>query len=130
MANDSKPASGSFSRADRESCVPVIDKMMEYACLAREKGTDALKEKARQESSVFLKNAFVLIVNGVNPELVKDVLSVMISSVGYTGSALLERMIMSEGALSIQAGDDPRIIKIKLACLLGEDFLAKVLEEN
>jgi hypothetical protein len=65
----------------------------------------------------------MLVVDGTDPELVADIGKTLIEADGHTGEALLSRLIMMEGILSVQAGENPRIIEIKLLSMLGERYL-------
>ncbi|MCL2224769.1 MAG: hypothetical protein FWB96_07370 [Defluviitaleaceae bacterium] len=114
-----------FSSAEREACLPIIDMMMGCAQAARKHGVLALEEFANKQDNDFFTFAIMLVVDGTDPQLVKGMLETLISTGGHTGAALLERIIITEGALSVQAGEHPRLVETKLLCVLGEEFLRK-----
>jgi hypothetical protein len=112
-----------FTRQEKEACLPIVDLMLECAETARKEGVLALEQWVTDKDP-FLKFVILLIVDGTDPELVQDIGETLIDSGGHTGSELLSRMMMMEGCLSVQAGDNPRIIVSKLLAMLGEQFLA------
>lgn len=116
-------ALASFSKAEKDAMLPVIDIIMKCAETARREGVLALEECAQTQGNDFLAFAVALVVDGTDPMFVKALLETLISADGHTGSALLERIIITEGVLSIQAGDNPLLIETKLLACLGEDYL-------
>lgn len=111
-----------YTHAEREACVPIIDLMMECANVARREGVLALEEWVKDKDT-FLYFMLMLVCDGTDPELVHDIGSALIEADGYTGAAGLARTIMKEGVHSVQAGENPRIIEMKLFAMLGEKFL-------
>jgi len=113
----------SFCDAERSACLPMIDFIVECARVTRRDGVLGLEEFALAHENDFFKFAMMLVIDGTDPALVKGILETLISTENHTGQALLERIVITEGTLSVQAGESPRIIKMKLLCLLGEKFL-------
>ena len=62
-----------------------------------------------------------LVVDGVNPQVVRNVMENYIISGDYTGKDLLERCIILEGVTAIQQGLHPKVTKELLLSFLGED---------
>lgn len=62
----------------------------------------------------------MLIIDGTDPEHVKDILCISSVFSFKTGVELLKELIILEGVLSIQAGHNPRIIEEKLLSFLGD----------
>lgn len=52
----------------------IIDKLMELANIARREGLLALEEAVQEEDDDFLQKGILLIVDGTDPELVKNIL--------------------------------------------------------
>lgn len=169
----------------------VISQLVSFAEKARREGLLALEEEAQQTGDLFLQKGIQLVVDGTDPELVKDILEIEISFVeerhkankGFyeawaalapafgmigtvigliqmlknlqdvskigpsmavalmttlygalmanfifipiagklgirSGEEVLVRQIMIEGILSIQAGENPRIVEEKLKSFL------------
>ena len=114
-----------YTTADKDSCVPIIDLLVECAKIARFKGILELEEFAKEQGNDFLTFALMMVVDGTDPRLIKDILETLINADGHTGAELLQRTIIAEGVLSVQAGENPRITAMKLTCFLGEDYLRK-----
>lgn len=119
----------SFTQSEKQECVRFIKRIKSLANLARTYGILALEEEMESEESFFLKTGISLIVDGTDPVLVKTILQNLILSDKYTGAELLGRLILAEGVLSIQQGENPRIIGLKLASMLGEEFVRREKEE-
>jgi flagellar motor component MotA len=98
-----------FTNAERDACLPIIDFFTECTRVARRQGVLALEEFALAQDNDFLKFAMMLVVDGIDPALVKGMLETLIGTENHSGQALLERVIITEGALSVQAGESPRL---------------------
>lgn len=118
-----------FTNEDKEKCEPVIYKILELANLARTRGILALEIEVKQEPSIFLKTAIGMVVDGTDPVLVKQVLQNLILADEYSGSQLLERLLMAEGVLAVQRGENPQIISLKLSAMLGENYISPIREK-
>ncbi|HHW71483.1 MAG TPA: motility protein A, partial [Clostridiales bacterium] len=59
---------------DKEDPNEVIDKIIELANIARREGLLALEEAVQDEDDDFLQKGILLIVDGTDPELVKNIL--------------------------------------------------------
>ncbi len=68
------------------------------------------------ESNSILVRGIQLIVDGTDPDIVKDIISNRIDS--ESNLLKTENMIIIEGVLSVQAGDNPRIVleRLKAVC--------------
>ena len=115
-----------FSDEDKKSCLPLINKIIELGNIARMKGVLVLQLEIEQEQSLFLKTAGNLIINGTDPQIVKEILQNLILSENHTGAQLLERLIIAEGILGVQSGENPDILAMRLASMLGEKYLTEV----
>ncbi len=63
-------------------------------------------------------------VDGVNPQVTREVLESYILSGDYSGKELLERCIILEGVAAIQKGLHPKVAKEFLLSFLGEENYA------
>ncbi|MFD1678170.1 flagellar motor protein [Alicyclobacillus fodiniaquatilis] len=59
----------------------IIDQLVEMAVIARKEGILALEEQVEEFDDPFIQNGVRLIVDGVDPELVKEMLETEISSI-------------------------------------------------
>ena len=112
-----------FAMNDRKACLPIVETMIDCANTARKYGVLALEEFVQKHDNEFLKVVMMLIVDGTDPELVKNIGTTLILADNHMGKGLLERLIILEGCLSVQAGENPRIIATHLYCMLGESYL-------
>ena len=114
-------------KADKDACLPIIDFMVKCLGVAKSKGVLALHELIKNQENEFITFAMGLIVDGYDPFCIKDILQLLIRTEAqketHTAKQHLERIIISEGVLSVQAGDEARLMEIKLLCYLGEDYL-------
>jgi len=123
--------SKNFSRDDREKCFPIVWQMMDLAFLTRDEGVLALEAKTDDpDIDPLLSVAISLITEGVDPVIVKAFLENILQTEQYEGYELLKSTIIIEGALSIQAGEIPKLIGIKLASYLGLEYVTKVKAES
>ena len=119
-----------FTIEEKEKCLPIIQQIVALAELTREQGVLMLEaETAKPEMDPLLKVAIKLITDGIEPMLVKGILENILTTEQYEGYDLLKGQIIAEGALSIQAGENPRLIEIKLATFLGLDYVLKATAE-
>lgn len=120
-----------FTDADKEACKPVITRVMELAEIGRKEGLLMLEDQIKEEDSFFLKIAIELVVDAVEPDSVKEILQHLILADDYSGVELLSRLLITEGALAIQNGDNPQVLKERLTAMLGEKYLlqAKIIQQ-
>ncbi len=112
----------SCSKEDRKKIIPVIEILIKLADKASEEGLLALEENFNEIDSQFLKKGLQLVVDGTDPELVKNILMTLINAGGFSGVELLTRMMATDGILCIQNGLRPGFISDILCAYLGEDF--------
>ena len=109
------------SRAEKEELVPLIDLLVRAAEKSREEGLLALEDDVRSYTYPLLRLGMQLVVDGTDPEIIGAMLRVRILSGNKRGKGLLEQLIICDGALSIQSGDNPKIIEEKCFSYLGEE---------
>ncbi|MCL2603427.1 MAG: helix-turn-helix domain-containing protein [Defluviitaleaceae bacterium] len=112
-----------FTNAERDKCLPVVAQIIECANITRAQGVLALEEWCKQHENTFITFMLLMVCDGTNPELVRDIGVTLIDSGDYKGEELLSRLMTVEGVLSIQAGENPVIIEKKLFSMLGEKYL-------
>ncbi|MDR1693511.1 MAG: hypothetical protein LBR72_09155 [Oscillospiraceae bacterium] len=118
-----------FSNADKEGCKPLIYRFLDMCKTARLKGLLTLDLEMELEEDFFLYTAVGMVIDGVAPQTVRSVLEALILSGKYSGSALLRRLLIAEGALSMQQQDTPRMTILRMCALLGESFADRMIEE-
>lgn len=110
------------SHEEKLHLVDVINKIIHLAVLARKEGVLALEEQSQNMQDSMLRLLLELICDGVDPQSVTEIADNTIFASFETGAKLLEKIIIKEGLLSIQSGENPMIIETKLLALLGNDF--------
>ncbi|MCL1989125.1 MAG: hypothetical protein FWG64_14310 [Firmicutes bacterium] len=116
-------------KEDKAECIPVIDEIMRLADVARREGVLSLEDEGEKLEIPLLKAGIRLVVDGTDPELVQSILETNILTTGKTGAELLTQIIVCNGVLSIQSGENPTILLTKMFAFLGEDYM-DVLSEK
>lgn len=113
-------AKAACSREDQESLIPMVKQLRELGEIAFKKGLLALEGELQQLKDPFLKLGIQLIVDKTDPENVQDILDSDIYYNESNGRELLKKIIIREGLLRIQAGDNARNILICTKIFLGK----------
>jgi hypothetical protein len=109
------------SRAERIQLVPLIDLVVQASEKARREGLLALEDDVRKYAFPLFKLGMHLVVDGTDPTLIDSILTSRILSENKSGKDLLEQMIIHDAVLSIQSGDNPRLLVLKCFALMGAD---------
>ena len=115
------------TEADKEKCLPVIDKILEIASIARSQGILSLEELIPEIENYLIKVGIQLMVDGLSEEYTLEVLDKMITASYKTGAELMQQLIIRDGLLAIQAGESPRLIILKLYAYLGEEYVNRLI---
>ena len=113
-------AKAACSREDQESLVPMVKQLRDIGEIAFKRGLLALEGELMQIKDPFLKLGIQLIVDKTEPENVQDILDADIYYNESNGRELLKKIIIREGLLRIQAGDNARNILICTKVFLGK----------
>ena len=113
-------AKAACSREDQESLVSLVKQLRDLGEIAFKRGLLALEGELMQIRDPFLKLGLQLIVDKTEPENVQDILDSDIYYNESNGRELLKKIIIREGLLRIQAGDNARNILICTKVFLGK----------
>ncbi|MCL2458647.1 MAG: hypothetical protein FWF31_07335 [Desulfobulbus sp.] len=113
-------AKAACSREDQESLVPIIEQLRDLGEIAFKRGILALEGELSQIKDPLLKLGVEMIVDKTDPENVRDILDSDIYYNESNGRELLKKIIIREGLLRIQAGDNARSILICTKIFLGK----------
>lgn len=113
-------AKAACSKEDQESLVPLVQQLLDLGEVAFKRGLLALEGELMQIKDPFLKLGIQLIVDKTEPENVQDILDSDIYYNESNGRELLKKIIIREGLLRIQAGDNARNILICTKIFLGK----------
>ena len=105
---------------EKRQCMQLISDLIDLSVMARRNGLLSLIQVAEESASFLLKKGLQLVVDGVAPQVVRNVLENYILSGDFNGKALLERCIILEGVAAIQQGMHPKVTKELLLSFLGE----------
>ncbi|MEE4261304.1 MAG: FliG C-terminal domain-containing protein [Desulfobacteraceae bacterium] len=109
------------SNEAKRECLSLVSELIALSKVARRNGLLSLVPYAEKNSSFLLRKGLQLVVDGVNPQITREVLESYILSGDYSGKELLERCIILEGVAAIQKGLHPKIAKEFLLSFLGEE---------
>lgn len=112
------------SGEEKQECLNLVSELIALSKVARRNGLLALVPYAEKSSSFLLRKGLHLVVDGVNPQVTREVLESYILSGDYNGKDLLERCLILEGVAGIQKGLHPKVAKEYLLSFLGEESYA------
>lgn len=112
--------------AEKMECMGVIKTILNLAKKSRQNGLLSLESDMRNCPDFILKKGLQLIVNGFEPEYVKEILETYIVTDNLRGKKLLKEIITIEGLLCVQEGINPVLIIEKLASYFGESYSQKI----
>jgi hypothetical protein len=109
------------SNQEKRECLSLVSELISLSKVARRNGLLSLVPYAEENASFLLRKGLQLVVDGVNPQVTREVLESYILSGDYSGKELLERCIVLEGVAAIQKGLHPKVAKEFLLSFLGEE---------
>lgn len=109
-------------RSKKKQCVELIASIITLSDRARRMGLLALEDDLDKITDPMMRKGLLLVVDGTDPDVVRDVLHAFMLSCYSRGIGLLRSVIALEGVLAIQAGENPRIIAENLSAFLGRDI--------
>ncbi|MDR1687164.1 MAG: hypothetical protein LBS21_00960 [Clostridiales bacterium] len=115
-----------FTDDDKNRCIPMIQKIIDFVKLTHDCGILALEDRVARETHPILVTGINLITDGTDPKFVERILLNLIVSNEYTGYELLEAIIAAQGILFIQEGVNTHLICVTLASMLGSDYFQRV----
>lgn len=126
MNNIYNLSKSSLSSTDKQECLPVLDIMISLSKKAYKKGLLSLESEIDESSPFLLKKGIDLLLYGMEPLALQEILDTYVLTGDYTGKELLSRVLIKNGILEIQMGEYPWIIREKLSSFFGEDFSKEV----
>ena len=109
-------------RSKKKQCVELIASIITLSERARRMGLLALEDDLDKIEDPMMKKGLLLVVDGTDPAIVHNILNAFMLSSYSRGIGLLKAVIILQGVLGIQAGDNPRLIAEKLSAFLGKDI--------
>ena len=111
------------SLEDRLNLLTQVNEIIKLANAARNGGVLSLEEVIQGCNDKFLKSGILIVCDGTDHDTTRQMMENIVISSGKKGAELLKQVITLEGILSIQEGENPRVIGFKLTAMLGEDVL-------
>lgn len=118
-------------KAGHTEFVKHCEEILRYSNVARKEGLISLEEvaieKEKDPEGGFDKELIQMVVNGCDPEVVKRVILLKYFSSEQTVIEKIKNIMSKYGLLSIQAGENPRIILQMLANMIPSDVRDQAL---
>jgi len=107
-----------FTDADKEASLPIAERILELADIARRENILAFLSEAEKEKDAYFKTALKLASSGIRADLFADIMNILFVKEKPSGSVLLSRFIIHRGIYLIIRGDfSQQRLKILLGCL-------------
>jgi hypothetical protein len=115
---------------DKRECFNLILMLRKYASIIRKEGFLALEEELKHVDDEFLAISIQMGIDGVNPELFREIQERRILVDNCMGKELLRRVIITEAMASILSQDTFMAFHYKLLSYLGEQGYKWAREEK
>lgn len=106
---------------EKQEALDIISALVEASEKARREGLLALEHDIEEYRHPLLRLGMSLVVDGTDPKIIREILEARILSENRKGGEFLEQILIYQGCLSIQAGDNPRVLTTRLFAFLGEE---------
>ena len=110
------------STKDKIDIFATVDKIIELSKHSRRFGLLSLESHLMEVKELVFKKAIQMLIDGVDPIMIKEILLNYCLSGEYSNKEFLRRILILEGTLLIQEGAKPGIIIEKLSSFMGEDI--------
>jgi len=111
------------SMEDKQKAISSLEKIIELSRVAHKKGLLTLENFIKRNEAIYLLKAIELLLDGTEPQKLREILSNYIMTSNLTPPELLDRIIYLEGVLLIQEGAYPWDIRKELSAYFGEEFI-------
>lgn len=113
-----------FTDEDRRECLDTVATIIELVSNARKHSILAIEDEMQSIDDTLLRKGLAMAVDMRDPDYIRQTLQKFIIAGDYRGGALLKRIVIMEGIISIAMGENPtQTYNYTLAPLFGEDFL-------
>ena len=113
-----------FTGEDTEACLPVAERIMELAALAKSESILAFAAEAEKEKDIYFKTALKMAADGMRADLFDEVIKILFVKEKPAGAQLLRRFIIHRGVYLIIRGD---FSLQRLRVLLGSLYVPRLL---
>ena len=105
---------------EKKECFGLIVRLRKYASIIRDEGFLALEEELQNVDDEFLAISIQMGIDGVSPDLFREIQERRILVDNCMGKELLKRVIITEAMASILSEDTFKVFHYKLLSYLGE----------
>ena len=99
------------SEAELKALLPDIDLIIRLSEKSRREGLLSLEDDLKDNPDPLLRRGIMHVINGMDPERLREILERHILIGGSTGASLRRELIFMEGTLGIQSGENPRNLR-------------------
>ena len=110
------------SKEEKEKCAELIQKIISLTDKAKREGLLALEDDLSEIKWPLLQKGVGLVVDGIDPELIRKTMEISILSGNYKGRELIERCIIAGGVILMQDIANPQLIREFLTSFIGENI--------
>lgn len=114
------------SHSDKKEALNTMDKIIELSEKAKHSGLLSLEQEIDIVQPEIFKKSIQMLIDGIEPESLREILINYALCGGYKGKELLIRILIIEGILAIQQGVHTSILQEKLTSFFGEDFIGEI----
>lgn len=114
------------SHDDKKEALITLDKILELSEKARSSGLLSLEPEIDIVQPDILKKAIQLLIDGIEPESLREILLNYALCGNSRGKDLLIRILVIEGIFAIQQGIHTLLLREKLSSLFGDDFICEI----
>lgn len=104
---------------EKKECFELVVQLRRYAAIIRQAGFLALEEELTKIDDTFLAISIQMGIDGVPPNLFRDIQERRILADNSKGKELLRRVIITEAMASILSQDSYQVFHYKLLAYLG-----------
>jgi hypothetical protein len=114
------------SDTEKDECLQFLDKLISFTTKSRKCGLLSLEEEIEKSEDFLLKKGLQLVTSGMPAEYIRELFENYIATSNLAGKELLKRILILEGILGIQRGEDTEILIERLASYFGETYFAQI----
>lgn len=107
------------SLQERESLVALVNQFVELAEKSRREGLLSLEDGIPNLGDLVLSEGVQLIVNGVDPDIIEEILVTALYVSDLKGKELLKRMMICTGVHCLSMGTNPLLVRKMLEAFIG-----------
>lgn len=116
----------SCSIDEKRECLKLMELIVSLSKKAHMQGLLSLESEINDKHPFLLRKGIELMLYGIEPIVLQEMLDSYISAESYSGKELLSRIIIRSGILSIQMGEYPWIVRERLSSYFGEEFTEEI----